>query len=228
MAEARVAVIVPVFNEARVLPSLIGQLQHLNIDELIIVDGGSTDATCNLLAQSGLRWVVSKPGRALQMNAGASICNSDILVFIHADTVISSSHISRLREVMRDADAVGGRFDVRLTGNRAVFRMIAFFINLRSRLSHICSGDQCLFVRRSVFEGLGGFPDQPLMEDIEFSKQLKRLGRVICLRDTVTTSSRRWEHNGVTRTIMLMWKLRLLYWLGVSPEKLSRIYRDAR
>ncbi len=220
--------IVPVFNEARVLPSLIGQLQRLNIDELIIVDGGSTDATCNLLAQSGLHWVVSKPGRALQMNAGASICNSDILVFIHADTVIGSSHISRFREVMCDADAVGGRFDVRLSGDRAVFRMIAFFINLRSRLSKISTGDQCLFVRRSVFERMGGFPDQPLMEDIEFSKRLKRLGRVICLRDTVTTSSRRWEHNGVTRTIMLMWKLRLLYWLGVSPEKLARIYRDAR
>jgi len=228
VVEASVAVIVPVRNEARLLPSLIGQMQQLECDELIIVDGGSSDATAEILAESGLRRIASKPGRARQMNAGAEVCDSDILLFIHADTMIDSSHISQLREAMRDAGAVGGRFDVRLSGNSPVFRMIAFLINLRSRLSKISTGDQCLFVRRSVFEQMGGFADQPLMEDIEFSKRLKRRGRVLCLHDKVTTSSRRWQQHGVVHTILLMWKLRLLYWLGVAPEKLARIYRDAR
>jgi len=228
VAESTVAIIVPVRNEARLLLPLIDRLQHLNSDELILVDGGSTDATCEMLARSGLNWIASKPGRAVQMNAGAAICDSDILLFIHADTVVDSSHISKLREVMRDADVVGGRFDVRLSGRSPLFRVIACFINWRSRLTRISTGDQCLFVRRSVFENMGGFADQPLMEDVEFSKRLKRLGRVVCLRETVTTSSRRWEHYGVFRTIALMWKLRLLYWLGVSPDKLARIYRDAR
>jgi len=227
-AAATVAVIVPVFNEERVLPSLIEQLRRLNADEIVIVDGGSSDGSRDLLQQSGLRWITSEPGRALQMNAGARITPSEILLFIHADTVISSSQISKLREAMSDVAVAGGRFDVRMSGNRFSFQVIAWFINMRSRLSYINSGDQCQFVRRSAFDRLGGFPDQPLMEDIEFSKRLKRVGRVICLRDRVATSSRRWENNGIIRTVWLMWKLRLLYWLGVSPEKLAHIYRDER
>jgi len=227
-AAARVAVVVPVFNEERVLPSLVEQLQRLNVDEIVIVDGGSSDGSLDLLQQSGLRWITSEPGRALQMNAGSRVSSSEILLFIHADTVIDSSQISKLRDAMSDVAVAGGRFDVQLSGNRFSFQVIAWFINLRSRLSRINSGDQCQFVRRSVFDQLGGFPDQPLMEDIEFSKRLKRVGRVICLRDRVTTSSRRWENNGVVRTVWLMWKLRLLYWSGVSPEKLAHIYRDAR
>jgi len=228
ISDNTVAVIVPVFNEVRMLPTLIEQLQRLKADALIIVDGGSNDGSREILQKSGLHWIQSKPGRAAQMNAGANASNSDILLFIHADTGIDLSHISMLREAMKDGAAAGGRFDIRLSGDRVSFRVIEWFINLRSRLSKICTGDQCQFVRRSRFKQMGGFSDQPLMEDIEFSKRLKRIGRVISLRQTVTTSSRRWEQHGIIRTVWLMWKLRLLYWLGVSPQQLVHIYRDVR
>jgi len=127
---------------------------------------------------------------------------------------------------MRDERVVGGRFDVRLSGRQPAFRVIEFFINLRSRLTRIATGDQAIFVRRSVFERLGGFPEQPLMEDVEFSRRLKREGRIACLRERVVTSSRRWERHGIARTVWLMWSLRLGYWLGADPERLRRWYRD--
>jgi len=126
---------------------------------------------------------------------------------------------------MQNASCVGGRFDVSLSGPGFALRLIAWFINIRSRLSGISTGDQCQFVRRSVFEAMGGFPEQALMEDVEFSKRLKRHGRIACLREKVLTSSRRWEAHGVVRTVWLMWTLRFLYWLGVSPEKLAMMYR---
>jgi len=226
--ESSIAIIVPVFNEERVLPELIANLQQMDANELIVVDGGSTDHTCRLLADSHIRWISSILGRAAQMNAGLQECKSDILLFIHSDTIINSSHLLAVKQAMQDESVVGGRFDVRLSGDWFAFRVIAYFINMRSRLSGISTGDQCQFVRRSVFERMGGFPEQALMEDIEFSKRLKRYGKLACLRQKVGTSSRRWERYGVMRTVWLMWKLRFLYWLGVSPEKLAQAYRQAR
>lgn len=129
---------------------------------------------------------------------------------------------------MRDESTVGGCFALRLSGSHPAFRIIEWFINVRSRLTRISTGDQCQFVRRDLFEVMGGFPEQPLMEDVEFARRLKRAGRIACLRDKVTTSSRRWEQHGILRTMLLMWKLRLLYWLGVAPERLAANYRDAR
>jgi len=223
-----IAIIIPVFNEGAVLPELIRRMQSMDADELIIVDGGSRDDSCRILEASGARWLKSGPGRAAQMNAGAEVCSSDILLFIHADTIISCSNISAVCETMNDDSYAGGRFDVRLSGDAFPFRIIEQLINARSRLTGISTGDQCLFVRRSVFERMGGFPNQPLMEDIEFSKRLKRHGRVACLRQKVTTSSRRWERHGIVATVWLMWKLRFLYWLGVPAEQLSQMYRQAR
>ena len=223
-----VAVIVPTLNERERLPKLLEMLAGLSADEVILVDGRSTDDSDQLLAESGFQWIKSLSGRAVQMNRGAGECTSDILLFIHADTDICSSHISAVKEAMRSDNSVGGRFDVHLSGNHPAFRLIEWMINLRSRLTKISTGDQCQFVHRTVFESLGGFPEQPLMEDIEFSKRLKRLGAMACLRDKVTTSSRRWEQSGIVRTIVLMWKLRLLYWLGISPERLAAMYCDAR
>ncbi|MCF7820999.1 MAG: TIGR04283 family arsenosugar biosynthesis glycosyltransferase [Mariprofundaceae bacterium] len=228
MSDRTIAVVVPLLNEAKSLPQLFQLLDGLDADEIILVDGGSTDGSDQLLAESGFQWINSLSGRAVQMNKGAGECVSDILLFIHADTDICSSHISAVKEAMRSADNVGGRFDVHLSGNRPAFRLIEWMINLRSRLTKISTGDQCQFVRRIVFESLGGFPEQPLMEDIELSKRLKQLGKIACLRDRVTTSSRRWEQFGIFRTILLMWKLRLLYWLGVPPQRLATMYRDAR
>jgi len=224
----RVAVIVPVLNEAQGLPSLLHRLQALNADECVFVDGGSTDESCRILAASGVRWLASKRGRALQMNVGCQQTKSDILLFIHGDTEFSSEHMNDLKAVMRDEKTVGGRFDVRLSGAQPAFRVIELMMNLRSRLTKISTGDQAMFVRRDVFERFGGFPELPLMEDVAFSKLLKKQGKVACLRRKIVTSSRRWEQHGIVRTILLMWRLRLLYWLGVAPEKLAKMYREAR
>lgn len=223
-----VAVIIPVRNEERMLAERIECLSSLGADEIVIVDGGSSDHSLELLQASGLRWLTSEPGRAVQMNAGAATCEADILLFLHIDTTLDSSHIARTRQAMRDERVVGGRFDVRLSGRYPALRIVSFFINLRSRLSRISTGDQAMFVRRSLFERLGGFPRQPLMEDIELSRRLKRAGKIACLRDRVESSSRRWEERGIVRTVLLMWWLRLRYRLGAEPAALKRHYRDSR
>ena len=218
----------PVLNEAKALADMLPRMVVLPVNELVFVDGGSTDGSRQLLTEAGVVWLPAERGRAAQMNAGAAICRSDVLLFLHADTLIDSSHIGAVREAMEDGDTVGGRFDVRLSSEQAAFRVISWFINRRSRLSRISTGDQAMFVRRGVFKRLGGFPEQPLMEDIALSKQLKRLGDIACLQQQVATSARRWQSHGIIRTVLLMWKLRLLYWLGVPAEKLATMYREAR
>jgi len=206
---------------------MISRLSAMGADEVVIVDGGSNDATRSILKSSGLAWTGAESGRARQMNAGAALSESEILLFLHADTVIEASHLLAVREAMQDERCVGGRFDVVLSGEHPAFRMIAWFMNIRSRLSRISTGDQSQFVRRSVFEKIGGFPELPLMEDVTFSKLLKREGSIACLRKKVITSSRRWEHNGIFRTALLMWKLRLLYWLGRPADELAAMYRKS-
>ena len=228
MARPSLAVIVPVLNEATALADLLPRLVVLPVSELVFVDGSSTDESRQILTEAGVVWLAAERGRAAQMNAGAAMCRSDVLLFLHADTLIDSSHIQAVREAMENADTVAGRFDVRLSSEQPAFRLISWFINMRSRLSRISTGDQAMFVRRAVFIRLGGFPEQPLMEDIALSRQLKRLGDIACLRQQVTTSARRWQSHGIIRTVLLMWKLRLLYWLGVPAEKLATMYREAR
>ena len=228
MADLSIAVIVPVLNEAEALTDMLPKLVVLPVDELVFVDGGSTDESRQMLTEAGIVWLASERGRAAQMNAGAAMCQSDVLLFLHADSLIDSGHIQAVRQAMKDADMVGGRFDLHIDGDDQPFPLIARLINWRSRISRISTGDQAMFVRRAVFRRLGGFPEQPLMEDVELSKRLKRQGDIACLRKTVTTSGRRWQKQGVIRTVLLMWKLRLLYWLGVSPGKLAQMYRDVR
>ncbi len=228
MSDHTVAIVVPLLNEAKSLSQLFQLLDGLDADEIVLVDGGSEDGSLELLGKSPFRWLQSKKGRAVQMNAGASICQSETVLFLHADTEIDAVAIASARDTMADSEVVGGRFDLKLSGRHPMLRLIEQMINLRSRFTKISSGDQAMFVRRKLFEKLGGFSDQPLMEDIEFSRRLKQQGRVACLHDRVTTSSRRWEQFGIFRTILLMWKLRFLYWAGVSPERLAKIYRDAR
>jgi rSAM/selenodomain-associated transferase 2 len=163
-------------------------------------------------------------GRAYQMNAGASAAVGDVLLFLHADTRVPDDVAERVCAAMGSSGALWGRFDVRLSGHQWWARMIEFAMNVRSRLTGIATGDQAIFVRRRVFSRLGGFPEIPLMEDIALSRRLKRLARPICLRARVTTSSRRWERQGWVRTVLLMWRLRLAYALGVSPATLVRAY----
>ncbi|MDQ6971916.1 MAG: TIGR04283 family arsenosugar biosynthesis glycosyltransferase [Mariprofundaceae bacterium] len=230
MSEAplTIAVVVPVLNEAEALPDLQGSLRACRADKLVFVDGGSDDGSLDILRASGVCYTSSKPGRAAQMNAGAKVCKSDILLFLHADTFITSSHIENVRQFMQASSVVGGRFDLRLSGKHSGLRVIEWFINQRSRLSGISTGDQAQFVRRDVFEAMGGFSDIPLMEDVDFSRRLKRQGKQACLRQTVLSSSRRWEQHGLVRTVLLMWRMRLLYWLGVDAARLAGMYRQAR
>jgi len=228
LADDSIAIVVPVFNEGQALHDRLQDFMALDADELIFVDGGSADETQALLASHKVQWLRSDLGRALQMNAGAKVASSDILVFIHADTIISKSGLSSIRAGLTALNTVGGRFDVRLSGRHPAFRLIEWMINQRSRMTKINTGDQCLFVRRDVFEAMGGFAEMPLLEDVEFSRRLKRVGRVVCLPDKVTTSSRRWQQHGIISTVWLMWKIRLLYALGVAPVRLAKLYRDAR
>lgn len=158
------------------------------------------------------------------MNTGAKVANGEVLLFLHADTLPPTGAEEAIAEAFHDPEIVAGRFDVRFDNPRPIFKVVAFFINLRSRLTKICTGDQALFVRRQTFGELEGYPDIPLMEDVEFAKRLKRTGRMACLRSKVTTSTRKWERDGILWTILLMWALRFLYFVGVNPYRLHRLY----
>lgn len=220
------SIIIPVLNEESNLRWLLPDLpRKCPGAEVIVVDGGSTDGTRVLLQQfPSARLVMSPRGRAQQMNAGAWEAQGEILLFLHADTLLPDRTSEVIRSALTDPRIIGGRFDVSLDSPRVIFRIIAFFMNLRSRLTRIATGDQALFVRRKIFAEMGGYPEIPLMEDVEFAKRLKRRGGIACLRLRVTASARKWEREGVLRTILLMWTLRLLYFLRVSPERLHQFY----
>jgi rSAM/selenodomain-associated transferase 2 len=224
------------FNEARHLEKNLSELLAGHpFDEVIVVDGGSTDASveivCKLMSadttgSQPVPYLIQAPrGRARQMHAGAQATGADVLFFLHADTTLPSDAVEQIRNAIR-GDFLCGRFDVRLSGRHFLFRVIERLMNWRSRVSGIATGDQGLFVRRDVYRMLGGFAPIALMEDIEFSTRLKWVGKPACLRGPVNASSRRWEQRGILRTILSMWTLRFLYWLGVSPERLARWYDD--
>jgi rSAM/selenodomain-associated transferase 2 len=220
------SIVVPALDEAanleRLLPDLLARCSHA---EVIVVDGGSADATAEVVGRfPGVRFIASARGRARQMNAGARVARGDALLFLHADTVLPDGAMAAIAQALADPSVVGGRFDVRFTSSRWPFRVIAALMNRRSRWSGISTGDQGIFVTRTAFEALGGYPDIPLMEDIELTRRLKRLGRLASLGLRVTTSSRKWERDGIVRTVLLMWLLRALYFCGVSPVRLCGWY----
>jgi rSAM/selenodomain-associated transferase 2 len=224
-----ISVIIPTLNEERTITETIRHTAQLGLDEIIVVDGGSIDQTIPQAASLGIaRVLTSLPGRARQLNAGAEACRGDVLLFVHADTRLPSSVKTSIESALADALVVSGWFDVQFDSDSAWSRLISTFMNLRSRLTRISTGDQAMFVRRNVFEQLGGFSDIPLMEDIEFSTRLKRRGLTIALHDSVITSFRRWEQGGPLKTILLMWTLRFFYWIGVSPHRLARFYTAVR
>lgn len=220
------SVVIPVRNEAQALPYLLEDLAALRATgaELIVVDGGSSDSTCELALGRVDRLLRTAPGRALQMNAGAAVAQGEYLWFVHADTRIGAESVKRLQGVLRERP-LWGRFDVRLSGSGVALWVIGWMISLRSRLTGIASGDQGIFVQRAGFDALGGYAQIPLMEDLQLCRRLKAQARPYCLRPPLATSSRRWEHHGIWRTVVLMWGLRLAYYCGVSPEKLARQYR---
>jgi len=224
-APIKLSIIVPVLNEASSLPALIPHLKHWQKlgCEIILVDGGSTDQTVAILEPEHFCLIHSLPGRAIQMNAGAQVANGQMLLFLHADTLLPTDALSQVLNV--DPAAVWGRFDVVIFGKKWMLSVVATFMNFRSRLTGIATGDQAIFMKKTIYYDVGGFPEQPLMEDIEISKRLLRFGRPACLSTRVLTSGRRWLERGVWSTILLMWRLRWRYWRGISPEKLAKEYQ---
>lgn len=233
-----ISVIIPTLNEERTIAATLAHTASLGFAELIVVDGGSTDETPALLesyrlktqssALSPVHWVTASPGRARQMNEGAKASHGEILLFLHADTQLPRDANTVINRALADRRMVGGRFDVRFDRPSMWGTIISKTMNWRSRLSGLATGDQALFVRRPIFEQMGGFADMPLMEDIEFSGRLKQAGATAALTATVTTSFRRWEQHGPLRTILLMWTLRFLYWIGISPSHLVKWYNAVR
>lgn len=224
----RLSIIIPVLNEERTISATIADLVRAEACEVVVVDGGSMDRTAAIVRTTSARLVVSPRGRATQMNTGARHAAGDVLLFLHADTRLPAGAGRDIRECMADIRCVGGRFDIRLDSARPLLRLVGRMISLRSRLTRVATGDQAIFVRRAVFERLGGFPEIPLMEDVAFSRALKKAGRIACLRAHVVSSARRWEKHGAIRTILLMWALKLLYLAGVPPARLKRLYGEAR
>lgn len=225
----RLSIILPTLNEAAIIEAQLTRLAPLREGgaEVLVVDGGSRDDTPVRAAALAARVIESPPGRARQMNAGARKARGRALLFLHADTVLPPGAEAMIAAALAEGRD-WGRFDVRLAGRHPLLPVIAFAMNRRSRWTGIATGDQGLFMTRDAFAAAGGFPDQPLMEDIEMSRRLKRISRPACLRARVTTSGRRWEQGGAFRTMLLMWRLRWRYWRGVSPDDLARAYRHVR
>jgi rSAM/selenodomain-associated transferase 2 len=231
-------VIIPTLNEARAIERTLGFTCRLGFETIIVVDGGSTDGTRSLIEsvavrpcdslRGPVRLLSSPAGRARQLNAGAAASTSDVLVFLHADSQLPARARFLMEQALADPAVVGGRFDIRFDRPSVWGRIISAFMNARSRFTRISTGDQAMFVRRQIFEHLGGFSEIPIMEDIDFSTRLKRIGPTAAIRERVTTSFRRWDRQGPFRTIVLMWFLRFLYWIGVSPQRLAQLYGTVR
>ena len=221
----KLSTIIPTLNEASGIVATLTQLQPLRQQghELIVADGGSNDGTVALAQPLADHVVCCELGRAHQMNSGAAQACGDVLLFLHADTHLPDNGAPLIESALRHSR--WGRFDVQLSGSDPLLRIIEFMMNWRSRLSGICTGDQAIFVERKLFNSIGGFPEIALMEDIAISRLLKRHHHPACIHTKVVTSSRRWEENGIIRTTVLMWRLRLAYFLGTDPRHLAKRYQ---
>ncbi len=225
----RLSIIVPCLNEAQQIEASLLTLQVLRQrgHEIIVCDAGSSDNTQQLASPLCDIFLRADKGRAQQMNAGAAQATGDVLCFLHADTHSPLNLDTHIFQALQQTQRVWGRFNIRLSGRHFAFRLIERLINLRSRASGVASGDQGIFIYRNVFNRLGGYKAMALMEDIELSKRLRGISKPACIiQPTLLTSSRRWEQHGIARTVLLMWKLRLKYFLGSNPQQLASEYRD--
>jgi len=220
------SIILPVLDEADIITDALAALAPLRQRgaEVIVVDGGSRDGTVDLARPAADRVIASPRGRAAQMNAGAALARGAVLLFLHADTRLPGNADALVLAGLERSGRAWGRFDIDIAGRSPLLAIVAAAINLRSRLTRIATGDQAIFVSRDVFAAVGGFPEIALMEDVALSRTLKRISRPVCVAAKVTTSGRRWEQHGVLRTVVLMWRLRLAYFLGAEPAALARRY----
>jgi rSAM/selenodomain-associated transferase 2 len=226
----RLSIIVPALDEASGIGACLAALAPLRERgaEVIVVDGGSSDRTAAIAAPLADRVIASPRGRALQMNAGARVATGSTFLFLHADTRLPDDADRLVLEGLERHARAWGRFDVAIDGGSTLLAVVATMMNARSRLTGIATGDQAIFVRREAFRRGGSFPPIALMEDIAFSKAMKRLGPPLCLREKAHTSGRRWQRHGPVRTVLLMWRLRLAYFLGADPGRLAELYGSGR
>ena len=224
----RLTIVIPVLNEAAIIVAALAALAPLQARgaEVIVVDGGSSDGTIALARPLADRVIAGSRNRGAALNAGAELGSGDVLLFLHADTTLpdDADRLMVGAVLTRTPDRCWGRFDLRIAGRHPLLALVARMINWRSRLTGIATGDQAMFVTRDAFWAAGGFPDLPLMEDIALSRKLKRLCRPFCIATPAVTSGRRWDYHGVFRTILLMWRLRLAYYLGAEPDRLALAY----
>ncbi len=220
------SIIIPCLNEADGIVDALAALAPLRARgvEIVVVDGGSEDASAALARALADQVITASRGRAMQMNAGAAQARGDILLFLHADCRLPASADRLITDGLNRAQKTWGRFDVELRGKNPLLRVVGALMNLRSRLTGVSTGDQGLFVTRSLFEAAGRFAQIPLMEDVALTRHLRRYGPPLNLRHRMMVSGRRWEKHGVLRMVLLMWWLRLQYWLGADPGKLARAY----
>jgi rSAM/selenodomain-associated transferase 2 len=220
----RLSVVMPALNEADGIEEALTSLAPLRARgvEVVVADGGSSDATVALACPLADLVIVAPRGRGAQMNAGAAASGGDVLLFLHADTRLPRDADALIRDGLLRSGCTWGRFDVRIAGAHPLLPIIAAMMNLRSRMTGIATGDQAIFISRAAFGA--GFPEIALMEDIAMAKRLKRTGPPLCISSPAVTSGRRWERHGVMKTIVLMWCLRLAYFLGANPARLARSY----
>ncbi len=224
-----ISIIIPVLNEAESINSLISHLYALDPSdkvEIIVVDGAADSGTVKAIEDKKVITAVSEPGRSVQMNRGASLAHGDVLLFLHADTLLPPDAFGLIRNALADARFIGGAFDLGIRSERKIFRITERYVALRTRLTRVPFGDQALFLRRDYFKKIGGYRSIPVMEDVELMARIRKRGDSVCIiPEKVMTSARRWEKEGVLRTTMRNWMLQLLYVLGVPTERLARFYR---
>jgi rSAM/selenodomain-associated transferase 2 len=223
---SKLSIIVPVLDEGEGIAASLDALARMRAlgTEVIVVDGGSRDATIQRARLRADRVISAPRGRALQMNAGAAKAAGDVLLFLHADTRLPADADHVVLKGLERSGRAWGRFNVRIDGRSPLLLAVGWLMNIRSQLTGIATGDQAIFVRRDAFHEAGGFAEIPLMEDIALCKRLKRVSRPLCLSERVVTSGRRWDRHGVLPTILLMWRLRVAYFFGADPKELAQQY----